>query len=249
MNDYKINAIDSHIHCGIQNVNQSYRSIQPYLKNADIVAACFFAPVEDIYDRSDYNFKDNESWKNCREKANEYLLRQKSKMFYPYFFVWNDFKKDELSKGYMGIKWHRHSNEPKYLYEDPKCEDFLQEAYRLKLPIVLEEEFENTIYLVERIHARTTVIIPHLGFLNGGYDKIKKSGIWQNEKVWADTALADNHEIIDFIKTYGPDKLIYGSDYPFGIPLIEKNKILSLKINDADKRNILYKNIQRLLNL
>ena len=65
---YNYKTIDSHIHCGIQNVNQSIETILPLLKNAEINNACMFAPVEDIYDRYDYDFIDNQKWQNCRSR-------------------------------------------------------------------------------------------------------------------------------------------------------------------------------------
>ena len=42
------------------------------------------------------------------------------------------------------------------------------------------------------------MIIPHMGGLNGGYYKLKNSGIFENEMVWVDTALASRQEIEDF---------------------------------------------------
>lgn len=241
--------IDSHMHCGIQNSNLPYNLIKGYLDEGNISGACLFAPVEDIYDRYDYWFKDNQQWRDCRQRANRYLLDIQSSYedTFVYYFVWNDFRKDELSKGYKGIKWHRHEDEPLYEYNDPRCEDFLIEAYRLRLPIVLEESFENTLYFVKRVAGRTPVIIPHLGMLNGGFQALFGSGIWDNETVYADTALAAPYEIKMFVDRYGSDRIFFGSDFPFGTPAQELRKLKHINLKPEEFEKIASGNILKLM--
>jgi hypothetical protein len=243
--------IDSHMHCGIQNVNLPFTAIRKYLDAAGIQGACLFAPVEDIYDRYHYEFEDNAGWVRCRQQANQYLLdiQETNDTIYSYYFVWNDFRKDELKKGYRAIKWHRHEYEPVYHYDDHLCEAFLQEAYRLQLPIILEESFENTLYFTRRIDGRTPIIIPHMGGLNGGFAKLFKSGIWDNETIYADTALAGGCEMADFLNKYGSERLFFGSDFPFGTPGNELQEVIGLNLGKQDFENIVFKNIVRLLKI
>jgi hypothetical protein len=226
--------IDSHMHCGVQNVDQPLELIKARLAEAGIERACLFAPVEDIYDRYDPDFVDSQSWQSCRQRANEYLLDAQAGEdgVFAYYFVWNDFVADELGRGYCGIKWHRHADEPVYHYEDPSCEAFLQEVYTRKLPIVLEETFENTLAFIARVDGRTPIIIPHLGFLNGGFTALLRAGVWDNETVYADTALASRREMSTFIERYGHDKLLFGSDFPFGTPRSELRKVEELGLDD-----------------
>jgi hypothetical protein len=242
-------VIDSHMHCGIQNVDQPIELIKAYLARGGITGACLYAPVEDIYDRYNYHFEDTPSWMACRQRANEYLLNVQASDddVAAYYFVWNDFKKDELKRGYRGIKWHRHEYEPVYHYDDPACEAFLQEVYARKLVVVLEESFANTRYFIERVDGRTPVIIPHMGGLNGGFSSLLEAGIWDNETVYADTALASSREISMFLTRYGADRLIFGSDFPFGTPYNELLKVQSLRLSDEDYRKITSENIMRLI--
>jgi hypothetical protein len=245
----EMKIIDSHMHCGIQNVNLPFEVIRNYLDAASIQGACLFAPVEDIYDRYNYDFEDNTAWVTCRQRANNYLLdiQQTHENIFSYYFVWNDFRKDELKKGYRAIKWHRHDYEPVYHYNDPLCEAFLQEVYRLQLPIVLEESFENTRSFVKRVNGRTPIIIPHMGGLNGGFPVLFKSGIWDDETIYADTALATGQEIMTFSDRYGSDRLLFGSDFPFGNPGNELNEVIRLNLGKQDFENIVCHNILRLL--
>jgi predicted TIM-barrel fold metal-dependent hydrolase len=239
------------MHCGIQNSNLPFEDIKRYLDSAGIQGACLFAPVEDIYDRYDYDFKDNFAWVTCRQQANEYVLdiQRTHDNFFSYYFVWNDFRKDELKKGYKAIKWHRHEYEPVYHYDDPFCEAFLQEAYRLKLPIVLEESFANTRSFIRRVNGRTTIIIPHMGGLNGGFSALFKSGIWDDETVYADTALASAQEIAQFLDRYGSRRILFGSDFPFGTPGGELQEVAGMNLGKEDFENIVCHNILRLLNI
>ncbi|HOF05148.1 MAG TPA: amidohydrolase family protein [Syntrophales bacterium] len=241
--------IDAHMHCGIQNVDQPLGMIRGYLAQAGIDGACLYAPVEDIYDRYDYHFRDSTLWVACRQRANRYLLdiQQKETDIFAYYFVWNDFRKEELAKGYRGVKWHRHDSEPEYNYNDPRCEAFLQEVYRHRLPIVLEESYGNTLSLIKRIDGRTPVIIPHLGGLNGGFYALFHSGVWDGENVYADTALASRREMAVFLERYGSDRLIFGSDFPFGIPYSELQKVRELQLAADDFAMVVGGNILALI--
>lgn len=238
--------IDSHIHCGKK---IPYETIIPFLKRAGFEGACIFAPVDEVYDRRDPDFYDTPEWQSKRRETNRYLLdiSRTNKGVFPYLFVWNDFDCDEISLGYKGIKWHRHEGEPAYNYGDKRCCELIEKIVELKLPIVFEESYSNTINFITNLAQKATVIIPHLGWLNGGFFSLDASGVWKMENVYADSSLASQFEITTFLKKYGPDKLIFGSDFPFGLPENELKKIISLNISDADKEKIVGRNIQRLL--
>ena len=239
--------IDSHVHCG----RLSGPSFQDYLTQIEqthIKTAVVFSSVAEIYDRNDPNFKDNTDWQLRRTKANEHILSlNTSEEFkvYSFFFVWNDFSIEQL-KPFVGIKWHRHHDEPKYDYKSPRCREFIAEIQRRNLPVVLEEEFENTLLFISELAPQAIVIIPHCGLLNGGYDELCKSGIWKKANVHADTALAGPEIIADFIGRYGHEKILFGSDFPFGDPVFELTNILDLRLSGEVKESILCSNIVRL---
>lgn len=242
-------VIDSHIHCGVQNVSQPFRGIQPLLSAAGVERACLFAPVEDIYDRWDPGFDDNQMWRSTRRRAHEYLLKlaRENPGIYPYYFVWNDFCVDDLDPGFVGIKWHHHAGEPEYLYDDPRCTKMIDAICERKLPIVLEETFDRTLLFIKEVAGRTVVIIPHLGMLNGGYDRLEAGGVWDDDTVYADTALADRREILSFLKRHGSERLLFGSDYPFGHPGPQLDDLKRMDIDGVHLEDICSKNILRLL--
>jgi predicted TIM-barrel fold metal-dependent hydrolase len=91
------------------------------------------------------------------------------------------------------------------------------------------------------------VIIPHLGLLNGGYHAFVEHGVWDKQNVYADTALASRYEIEDYVDNFGYDRILFGSDFPFGDPKEELCKIQDLSIPRRKKEMILGHNLRRLL--
>jgi hypothetical protein len=243
--------IDAHAHCGIQYKfpPQGFEDYLLYIEGSDINGVVVFPPVMEIYDRNAPDFYDTPEWQKRRENANEYLLTIGKQDFevIPYFFIWNDFTIEQLKPQHKGIKWHRHSGEPVYHYDDPRCSIAIEEIKHRNMPIVLEEEFNNTLRFINEIAQGAKIIIPHLGYLNGGYERIGDYGIWEKSNIYADTALASPSEISDYINRYGYDRLMFGSDFPFGDPKEELEKIINLNISQEKKDLILSLNLRRLL--
>ncbi len=243
-------VIDSHAHCGSidRSLPQSFEDYRQQLAGTDIGGAALFSPVMEIYDRYDFNFADTAAWRERRRQSNANLLALQTadQIVFPYFFIWNDFAVDQLTSAHCGIKWHRHPGEPVYHYDDPRCQAALDEIRRRNLPVVLEEEFGNTLRFVRELAAGITVIIPHLGMLNGGFQAIAEAGLWERDDVWADTALASAGEMRAYISRYGHRRLMFGSDFPFGSPSAELRKVRSLGLDPAVEAAVLGGNFIRL---
>ena len=243
-------VIDAHAHCGIidRSMAQSFDDYLRQVARTDIQGVALYSPVMEIYDRTDYNFIDTPAWRQQRQESNAGLLSLGApdlKVF-PYFFIWNDFAVEQLTASHCGIKWHRHPGEPIYRYDDPKCRHALDDIRRRNLPIVLEEEFDNTLSFILERARDITVIIPHLGLLNGGFHAIAEAGLWELETVWADTALASAYEIETYVRRYGPERLMFGSDFPFGSPSQELWKVRSLGFASKVEKAVLGGNFMSL---
>ncbi len=243
--------IDAHAHCGIQDrfPPQSFEDYCYHAMGSGIEGVVMFSPVMEIYDRYDPDFKDDDAWRRRRKKSNEYLLSidHPEINVIPYFFIWNDFAVDQLTPQHKGIKWHRHPDEPAYHYDDPQCRTAIEDIRRRNMAVVLEEELVNTIRFIDEIAVGVRTIIPHLGSLNGGYESISKSGIWERPNVYTDTSLASQYDITDYINKYGCNRMLFGSDFPFGNPQSELAKILNLKIPEEKKEMILGLNLKKLI--
>jgi uncharacterized protein len=235
-------VLDSHVHCGM---GLPFETVREQWNSANIDGGVMFSPVEEIYDRHDPWFRDSEEYRHSRRKVHQYLLRlAEGEHLFCYYFMWNDFP--SIPGGFVGIKWHRHPGEPVYDYGTPECGRAVEEICRKRLPVVLEEEFHHTCSFINRIAGRTVVIIPHMGGLNGGYSALKKAEVFRNKDVWADTALASRAEIRDFAEAYGSDRILFGSDFPFGWPDSERDKVEGLFSGD-ELQGVLSGNLLRLL--
>lgn len=243
--------IDSHAHCGIldRSSRQSFEDYLSRIAGSEIKGVVMFSPVMEIYDRHNPNFKDDPHWQRKRKRANEYLLRvhHKDLEVFPFFFIWNDFALEQLSPRHRGIKWHRHAFEPVYNYDDPRCARAVEEIRRRKMPVILEEELKNTVHFIREIGLGLKVVIPHMGALNGGYQSISEHELWELPDVFTDTSLASPYEILDYLEKYGHERIMFGSDFPFGDPIDELFKIQRLHLLHQEKRAILGLNLENLL--
>lgn len=243
--------IDAHAHCGIQDTSmaQSFADYCRHIKESPIEAAVMFPPVQEIYDRTDPRFEDTPEWIERRNRANEYLLTLSTRDFQviPYLFIWNDFAVERLKPEHQGIKWHRHPDEPAYRYDHPRCRKAIRHIAKRNLPVVLEEEFAHTLRFIRELAPDVRVIIPHLGALNGGYARLKSEGVWGEELVFADTSLASRKSIEDYVHSFGPDKLLFGSDFPFGHPRHELEKLEALDMQPGHREKIQGLNLLQLL--
>jgi len=69
------------------------------------------------------------------------------------------------------------------------------------------------------------------------------------ENVYFDTALASSDTVMRFIEKIGHERILFGSDIPFGTMKWELEKVLSLPFGDDKKEWIFYKNLKRLIGL
>ena len=244
-------VIDTHVHCGIQESypSQSFEDYLGAIKGTGIRGAIMFPPIMEIYNRYDPNFEDDQEWQLRRKRANDYLLTlgNDQLVVFPYLFIWNDFAVENLTAMHRGIKIHRHADEPIYKYGDERCAAVVRQIRKRNMPVLLEEELINTLQFIKEVAIGVKVIIPHLGFFNGGYRTISRHAIWELSNIYTDTSLAPPDDIIDYVKTYGDERILFGSDFPIGDPRSELKKIIKLDIPKSMKRAIAITNTKKLL--
>mgnify|MGYP002708373441 CR=1 FL=1 len=75
----------------------------------------------------------------------------------------------------------------------------------------------------------------------------------QPESVLYDTSstlgMIDRDMVLRFIDAIGPDRLIFGTDFPMWSPKEELNRFFSLGLSESDQQKILYGNFMKLLGL
>jgi predicted TIM-barrel fold metal-dependent hydrolase len=186
------------------------------------------------------------------EGINERLLDEANrvKKFIPYYYIPETMKPIPEEKGFHGGKWHwmqgiQDCSSNYQVLDDPKLEEFIEASEKIDLPIVFEEELSFTESFV-RTTKHLKIIIPHLGMLGGNPIDFLHT-FKASENVYFDTALASPDTVMRFIENIGHERVLFGSDIPFGTMKWELEKILSLPISDDKKEWILSKNLKRLI--
>jgi len=240
--------IDAHVHCGNSRLKGAkfYPKAQMMqeLKEVNAAGAVIMAFPEDIYRNGNSLAQRNE--------ANKYILEisENEPDVHPFYFVWTDYVIPANLSEYAGIKWHRHEGEPAYDYDCDACKDFLKEIKKLAMPVLLEEEFINTVHFIEN-NPELTVIIPHIGESNGGPEKMEI--FFDRPNVYFDTAITNKNVLKWAYDSVGPTRLIFGTDSSACRPQVDNSLPVALKRHEelnapkADLELIYAKNIERLL--
>jgi len=167
--------------------------------------------------------------------------------FIPYFYIRENFS--PIPPGYYGGKWHWmrgwQDTESNYdVLEDPELPELVGKLANSGKPIIFEEELDFTLRFIDRF-PDLKLIIPHLGMLGGNpLDFLRH--LKNKDHIYFDTALGQKSTIQEFVRTLGPERVIFGSDIPFGSMENELSKVQTLPLSDADKERILYRNILEL---
>jgi predicted TIM-barrel fold metal-dependent hydrolase len=186
------------------------------------------------------------------EEINERLLKEANRVnrFIPYYYIPETMKPIPEGMGFFGGKWHwmrgiQDSSSNYKALEDPQLAKFIEASERMDLPIVFEEELAFTEAFVKKTKS-LKIIIPHLGMLGGNPSDFLQT-FKDKENVFFDTALSSPDMIMKFIEKIGHERILFGSDIPFGTMKGELEKVLSLPIKNGEKEGILSKNLRRLI--
>jgi predicted TIM-barrel fold metal-dependent hydrolase len=256
--------IDGHVHCGPRTfqgsgafnieagrtdkeVGNPFERLKKNLEDIGVRGAVLLPFPEDIY-REPYATPES------AKTAHQYILNiaRDNDYFYPFYHVWNDFVIPDNLAEFKGIKWHRHFwSEPEYDYSDPKCDQFVEAIRRYDFPVILEDSFENTTLFCHK-YPDLKIIIPHVGIVNGGAEKIIPE-FKDYPNVYIETSLAYPFQIVEAIMQFGVDRTIFGSDTPYSSTKIELFNLLEYdftrRLSDGDLDKILAKNMLRLMHI
>ncbi|MBO8182637.1 MAG: amidohydrolase family protein [Archaeoglobus sp.] len=170
--------------------------------------------------------------------------------FFPVFYVTEKFELPD--ERFVAVKWHwvggvsdSYSNYD--TLNSKKLPAFAERVAELGMPVIFEEELKFTSLFVEK-YPEVKLIIPHLGLLGGNpLDFLQE--FRDSENVYFDTALASPFTIKKFVEELGSERILYGSDVPFGEMWSELSKVKRLELNKKDEKRILFDNVVELCGL
>jgi hypothetical protein len=172
--------------------------------------------------------------------------------FFPYHYIRENYDTegfDPMPGAYFGGKWHwmrgRQDSASNYsVLTDPALPGLVEKIRSTGKPVIFEEELKFTKTFAD-MFPDVTLIIPHLGLL-GGYPLDFLKTFKNNEHIYFDTALGSKDMIFEFVRTIGPERVLFGSDVPFGTMKSELSKVTGLSLGHRDKELILSENVIRL---
>jgi predicted TIM-barrel fold metal-dependent hydrolase len=162
----------------------------------------------------------------------------------------NDLKDKFSQWRFNGIKFHQPS--APFKFDNRVLHDIARFAAEQRLPVFMhlysKKDVENFIRFAQN-HLETNFIIAHLI----GLEIFEKRGM-KLPNLYFDISpkpLISDHRILKAINSFGANRVMLGSDTPFGKDNLKKNieRVKRLPISQEQKELILGNNFQSLLNL
>lgn len=233
-------AIDSHIHIGPSKalgINVSVEGVKRDMEDAGVEKAAIM-PFP--------------SYAEMGDEANRMILEicRKHDEFLPIFCLNAELPKP--GREFVAVKWHWVGgvSDISSSYETLERKDlpeFVDYVADLNLPLIFEEELEFTKQFADKF-PDITLIIPHLGAL-GGMPLDFLRAFREQDSIYFDTSLASPATILRFIEEVGAERVLFGSDVPFGSIGGEVRKVRELELERRELRLLLRENAERLFRL
>jgi len=164
-----------------------------------------------------------------------------------------------VAAGFPGIKLQPDWQE---FYPDDERAYPIYEAAESRLAILFhagreireQEKVWATADRLLKVHKRfpnLTIIVAHMG----GYREWHQAqSLLSGTDVYFDASYVPESEMpddqfISMIRAHGVDKILFGSDFPFGNPAADIKRLLRLALTDDEREAIVWKNAMRLLSI
>lgn len=193
------------------------------------------------------------------KRSNAYIMeayRQYPARLIPFCRIDEDLEQN-LSKGFCGVKLH-------LLYEGLEIKAIKKELRMIEdagVPLILHALFQNKVKQVEailKIAPNLKLILAHMGrgHLYTGEQVVANAiGLKLYPNVYMDTStVGDLKAIVNACEILGYDRVLYGSDYPFGRNMFKEayaydtdSKQIMSALSPDQAEMVLHDNITRLL--
>ncbi len=233
-------AIDSHIHVGPSEalgINVSVEGVKRDMEDAGVEKAAIM-PFP--------------SYAEMGDEANRMILEicHKHEEFLPIFCLNAGLPRPNSE--FVAVKWHwvggvSDTSSNYRTLERRDLPEFVDHVAGLNLPLIFEEELDFTKRFVDKF-PQLTLIIPHLGAL-GGAPLDFLEAFREHDNIYFDTSLASPATIMRFVEEVGAERVLFGSDVPFGSIKSEIGKIRELELERREMVLLLRGNAERLFRL
>ncbi len=158
--------------------------------------------------------------------------------------------------GLHGVKLH--PDIQKFKIDDYRLLKIYELCESENMPILMhtgDHRFDysnpNRLVPILDIYKNLTIIGAHLGGWSVWDEAVEKLSGYKNFYVDSSSSLYDLsvERATEIIRTYGAERVLFGSDFPVFSPDIELERFMALPLTDEERRMILSENVLKLYNL
>ncbi|MBR5472692.1 MAG: amidohydrolase [Clostridia bacterium] len=158
--------------------------------------------------------------------------------------------------GLHGVKLH--ADIQKFAIDDPLCLKIYELCEKKNIPVLMHTgdyryDYSNPNRLVPVLKQfkNLTVIGAHLGGWSVWDEAVDKLSHFKNFYVDSSSSLYELpiDRASEIIRTYGADRVLFGSDFPVFSPDIELARFMALPLTDNERKMILSENVLKLYNI
>jgi len=160
-----------------------------------------------------------------------------------------------INLGLKGIKLHPDFQQ--FKIDDDKCFKIYEKCQN-NIPILMHTgddrfDFSNPDHVIPVLekYPDLTIIGAHFGGWSVWHEAVEKLSKYKNFYVDCCSSMPwlTDDEIISIIRTYGADRVLFGTDYPMSEPSKDINHMLRLGLMDMEYEMIFHKNAERLFSM
>ena len=161
------------------------------------------------------------------QKTNNYVLEAYNHYpdrFIPFCRIDEELDTNLNRRGFRGVKLHLVYEE----FDVKKNKHYLQIIEDANVPLIVHAKFKSKVKQIEEIlkyAPNLTIILAHMGrgHLYTGEQVVENAiGLKKYSNVYVDTStVGDIQAIVNCVEILGIDRVVYGSDFPFGKEFLE----------------------------
>lgn len=148
-----------------------------------------------------------------------------------------------LDAGLIGLKLNSHLQG--FVLSDPlvhplveKCRERGAVIYAHTGTPITAEPFQ--LAELARTFPDVPIVMGHMGFADFWYDAVPAA--LQSDNIYLETSLSDVANIANAVEKVGPERILFGSDFPESSLSLEIEKMATMEISDQHRRQIMNDN-------
>jgi uncharacterized protein len=155
--------------------------------------------------------------------------------------------------GFKGVKLHPLFQA--FLPNDKIVHPIVEEARKARVPVLIHTghapfSLPWSVGELAESFPDVKIVMLHMGDGNGVYMEAAINVARKLDNIYLETSrMMNGAKIVEALQVVGKDRVMYGSDIPFGDPVVEIVKATALKLSDEENDLYFYRNAKKLLKI